>query len=157
MHIGITGSRNKLPDAQLETLYRVLTSFAYRDGNVNDSQIVLHHGCCTGADEHAHKLMSLIKGTIIVGHPGKDARGNSPYLMDMSSTIFGRICPRKLYNERNRDIVNESDLLIACPAYPENDKRSQRSGTWQTVRIARNIDRPVICIMADGSMVTNYV
>ena len=154
MHVGITGSRHNLPGSQIESLYRVLTDLAYRDGNIHDSGIVLHHGCCTGADESAHKLMSIIPGVAIIGHPGKDARGNSPYLMDMTSFV-GKLYPRKLYADRNHDIVNACELLIACPAYPENDKRSTRSGTWQTIRMARNTNCIIAYISPNGSVTCN--
>lgn len=41
------------------------------------------------------------------------------------------------YADRNIEIVHQSDALVGFPAYPENDKRSQRSGTWQTIRLSQ--------------------
>jgi len=45
--------------------------------------------------------------------------------------------PGSSYRDRNRRIVGHSDVLVAFPAWPEDDPRSARSGTWQTVRLAR--------------------
>jgi hypothetical protein len=39
----------------------------------------------------------------------------------------------KPYLERNHDIVDETTILIACP----NGEERMRSGTWATVRYAR--------------------
>lgn len=41
------------------------------------------------------------------------------------------------YQQRNAEIVKASTELIAYPLLPEHDQRSWRSGTWQTVRLAR--------------------
>jgi len=45
--------------------------------------------------------------------------------------------PSTTYADRNRRIVEHSDVLVAFPAHPEDDPRSRRSGTWQTIRMAR--------------------
>lgn len=45
--------------------------------------------------------------------------------------------PGTTYRERNWRIIEHSDVLVAFPAYPEDDPRSARSGTWQTIRMAR--------------------
>ena len=47
------------------------------------------------------------------------------------------------YRERNTRIVDQCSTLYAFPAYPEDDPRSKRSGTWMTVRIARQKGRSV--------------
>lgn len=48
--------------------------------------------------------------------------------------------PDTTYADRNAEIVHQSDAVIGFPAYPENDRRSQRSGTWQTIRLSRNAE-----------------
>jgi len=57
-----------------------------------------------------------------------------------------------LYNARppltrNHDIVDCTELLIACP---KSMKEELRSGTWATVRYARKLERPVIIIYPNG-------
>jgi hypothetical protein len=41
------------------------------------------------------------------------------------------------YADRNARLVAEAGAMFAFPAYPEDDPRSLRSGTWQTVRMSR--------------------
>jgi hypothetical protein len=45
--------------------------------------------------------------------------------------------PGTTYADRNRAIVTCSTRLIAIPAHDEDAPGSRRSGTWQTVRMAR--------------------
>ena len=51
------------------------------------------------------------------------------------------------YKRRNQRIVDLSDRLIAFPLYPEDHPESQRSGSWQTIRMARRKG-----IMADADI-----
>jgi len=48
------------------------------------------------------------------------------------------------YKDRNQRIVAHSDVLMAFPAYPEHHPHSARSGTWQTVRMARRAGLEVL-------------
>lgn len=47
------------------------------------------------------------------------------------------MAPGTKYYDRNRMIVFTSDQLFYCAAAPESASESTRSGTWQTVRLAR--------------------
>lgn len=51
--------------------------------------------------------------------------------------------PDSSYAYRDQQIVNASDELAAFPRYPEADPRSARSGTWLTVRLARQRSIPI--------------
>jgi hypothetical protein len=44
------------------------------------------------------------------------------------------------YADRNARIVHESDAVVGFPSWPEADRRSLRSGTWQTIRMAQRED-----------------
>jgi hypothetical protein len=51
----------------------------------------------------------------------------------------------RTYRDRNQLIVNLSDMLLYCAEYPEKSPESTRSGTWQTVRLARKtLDKSAI-------------
>lgn len=45
--------------------------------------------------------------------------------------------PGTTYADRNELLVELGTAVCALPAYPEDDWRSRRSGTWQTARMAR--------------------
>jgi hypothetical protein len=45
--------------------------------------------------------------------------------------------PGTIYADRNARLVDEGSALVDFPAYPEDDPRSARSGSWQTIRMAR--------------------
>lgn len=47
------------------------------------------------------------------------------------------------YKDRNQLIVGLADELFYYAEYPEDDGHSRRSGTWQTVRLARKKEIPV--------------
>lgn len=56
----------------------------------------------------------------------------------------------KPYLVRNRDIVEETELLIAAPA---KAVEHLQSGTWSTVRYARRFGRPISIIRPDGTVI----
>jgi hypothetical protein len=65
--------------------------------------------------------------------PWWEAYGSSVILMVME--------PGTTYRDRNATIVLHSSAVFGLPAYSEADPLSQRSGTWQTIRIARELGR----------------
>jgi hypothetical protein len=56
------------------------------------------------------------------------------------------IAEDKDFLERNRDIVDRVEILIAAPEGPE----VQRSGTWSTVRYARGKVIPIYLLRPKG-------
>ena len=52
------------------------------------------------------------------------------------------------YKDRNQAIVDASDELVAFPAFPESHPNARRSGTWQTVRMARRANLPIDIFIA---------
>jgi hypothetical protein len=106
-----------------------------------------HHGDCIGADEQFHNL-AITHSFAIHLHPPeirlKRAWCRLAELHDSESP--------KPYRERNQDIVNAVDLLIATPAQPEADPRSKRSGTWMTIRLARRANKPHVIIYSNGDI-----
>ena len=81
----------------------------------------------------------------ILIHP---ADGIPPELCDWSDAdvLFEPLPPKA----RNGNVVAECVTLFACVPGPEKDW--PRSGTWQTVRLARAVRRGLIYFWPDGSV-----
>jgi len=47
------------------------------------------------------------------------------------------------YKDRNQALVNMCTHVVGFPEYSEWDERSRRSGSWQTLRMARNHTRHI--------------
>ena len=56
---------------------------------------------------------------------------------------FVEMEPGTTYKQRNKMIVNLSEQIYYCADWPEEHGKSTRSGTWQTVRLARAAAMPV--------------
>lgn len=161
LHLGITGSRELTrnradgsDDPQYFAIMAAVKSVAnsWLAGLPPDvlGLFQVHHGMCTGADEAAHWAARILPNTIVHGHPGFDSMGGSPYRMHGGE--FDVLHPAKPYRYRNTDIVKSCPIILAAPAFPEHHGQSRRSGTWQTVRIARAEKRTVIIVRPDGVM-----
>lgn len=104
----------------------------------------LHHGVCVGADEEAHAIAKSL-GLLLAGHPPKNSHRRS-----WKCTDFDQLYAAKDYIPRNHDIVDLTEELIAAPAADEG--HSLRSGTWSTIRYARQKRKMVTIVYADGSL-----
>jgi hypothetical protein len=136
-----------LPFEQRNSLETVISMECRKADRALTTGPTLHHGCCTGADAAAHRIAFDLRMPIVI-HPPLNERYKAINLRDGP---FVTILPARVYHERNDDIATAADLLIACPQYPEDDERSARSGTWQTVRLARWHNVPqILVIEPDG-------
>jgi hypothetical protein len=133
VHVGFSGTRRGMTGEQSRALRLSLASLG---------DAVLHHGDAVGADAEAHEQAVALGWSVIIHPPINDAwrarkaaseeRAPKPYLV------------------RNRDIVDETELLVAAPA---DAVEHLQSGTWSTVRYARRLGRPISIIRPDGSVV----
>lgn len=117
-HVGFTGSRTKPTAEQVDWLTTQLTRLRA------DGFRVLHHGDCEGADAMAHGIARGL-GYEVVVHP--------PTVRKYRAFCVGdSILPPKPFIERNHDIVDAVEAMLALPSGPEQ----MRSGTWATIRYA---------------------
>jgi hypothetical protein len=131
--IGFTGTRQGMTPMQREVVRRVL---------LHATEV--HHGDCVGADAEVHEL-ALAGGLDVVIHPPNDAK--------LQAHCDGAlmVLPPKSYLARDRDIVDETDLLVATPKELKESRAPRRSsGTWYCVRYARRIGRRVLIVWPDG-------
>jgi hypothetical protein len=141
VHVGFTGTRRGMTDGQ-KSKVRSLLEQIIRASQDDKPHLVAHHGDCKGSDEQFHNIATEL-GFFTIAHPPVNAKLRAYCKADI-------VKQTKPYKIRNQDIVRESDLLIATPHRHEKDGVSNRSGTWQTVRIARNRKVPYVIFYSDG-------
>lgn len=138
MKIGFTGTRHGMSTPQYNALYALFGKFRLTE---------FHHGDCIGADDEAAKMVAhqlfFQRTCRIIGHPPTDDTHRAFF----KHNDFERLA--KPYLERNRDIVDACDVLIACPLEPEPQLRG---GTWSTINYARKVGKPVYVITPDGTV-----
>lgn len=130
MKIGFTGTQRGMTPAQKTSFEALIQELRLTE---------FHHGDCIGADQDAHDIV-VRRDVWVVLHP--------PTVIDKRAFCVGneKRVP-KWYLERNHDIVDETDVLIAAPG---EDVEQLRSGTWATVRYARKLRRTVYLLYPDG-------
>ena len=99
---------------------------------VHNGVTELHHGDCLGWDEEAFKIAAML-GIKTVAHPC-DLREHRAYTQ---STV---VLPIKRPLVRNRAIVDAAEVVFAAPT---SQTEVLRSGTWATIRYAREKGKPV--------------
>lgn len=130
--IGVTGTRSGMTNEQYFELRNFLNECDYRD-------LEFHHGDCIGVDEQAAKVAESVGARIVCHPPEKDEL--------RAFFTSHEIREPKSYFARNRNIVDEVDLLIVIP-YQET--RQDRGGTWYTYDYAKKKDRKIMLITPKG-------
>jgi hypothetical protein len=130
-----TSTRKGLTAAQLSKLSGLL---------IIHRVAVFVHGDCVGGDDQGHELAHELG---LATH----ARPSTHQLRahKAADTVYLPEPPLA----RNRKIVDDGQLLIACPDGPERP----RSGTWATIRYAIRLGRPTYIIYPDGRLETRCV
>jgi hypothetical protein len=133
--IGFTGTREGLTNLQVFELARLFVI----NSELYDTFI---HGDCIGADADAdHIAYSL--GYAIKMRP---CTLESMRAYCRSGIIVAEPMPPL---ERNKLIVGDSNLMIACP---KEMKEVRRSGTWATIRHSIKMGTKLVIIYPDGSL-----
>lgn len=136
-HVGFTGTRDGMTTAQTESFWQI---------NQKTCPGWFHHGDCVGADADAHQIARR-KGLYIALHPPSDSSLRAFCDHDVTSGP-------KPYLVRNRDIVDASSVLVACPGTMKEEKFHR---TWYTIRYALSIPSfPVVIIWPDGQVEMRY-
>jgi hypothetical protein len=139
MKIGFTGSRLGMTSQQKD----VITKLEIFTTKVLEA----HHGDCPGSDADFHQLIREIDQAIrIIIHPGFPA--SLPDDTTLRAFCEGdQTSEPKSFFARNRDIVDETDMLIATPA-----TRKETGGTWYTINYSRKQKRHRMIVYPDGSI-----
>ncbi len=127
--IGFTGTRHGMNDVQQKEFENIIKSKEFEE---------FHHGMCVGSDKQAHDIVHNEK-VKIVGHPPSFKK----FMADCPCDITKK--PHD-YLKRNKNIVDDTDILVATP----DCKEKVRSGTWSTVRYARIQKKKIYIIHKNG-------
>ncbi len=135
MKVGITGTREGMTPEQKAAFGRLFTELR---------PTVFGHGDCVGVDDEAARLVDECDVAIavhVICYPPVDEthRAFNPCYDEMRA-------PRTHF-ARNRDIVDECDVLIVVPLQNE---RQDRGGTWYTHDYAVKKGKPLYVLWPDG-------
>lgn len=137
--IGFTGTREGMTAMQKLAVMRIL-DISHAEAPAMPCAM---HGDCIGADAEYDAICKMR------GLPVKIRPAN---IESMRARCDSEVIasPRPPLT-RNRDIVADSDVMIACPGAPVE---VLRSGTWSTVRAARSAKKKLFIVRPDGSITT---
>jgi len=116
--VGFTGTKDGTTTKQKEKI---------RDRLILIDPVEAHHGDYIGADTDFHNICLELGIDIIIHPPINDSKRafNKDY----------KLCHKpKKYLDRNRDIVDQSQIMFATPKTREEEIRS---GTWFTIRYTK--------------------
>jgi hypothetical protein len=127
--VGFTGTREGMTDQQRRKMCELLAELQPSEA---------HHGDCIGADAEFHALVGRIAPVVI--HP--------PSVPNRRAFCGAEVVliPRS-YLERNRNIVDACELLIATP---KSDVR--KGGTWYTIGYAERRGKLAVIVWPDGTV-----
>ena len=149
MKLGFTGSQSGMNQFQKNEFTKLLDQFKPDE---------LHHGDCIGSDAQAHELFinwhlknrEHGEKRVIVIHPPSNFQKSAMLWQKWQPKDNGLIKSLRVplaYLERNKEIVNETELLIATPKELEH---TLRSGTWTTIRYGWHCKKQVIVVPPIG-------
>ena len=133
MKVGFTGTQTGMTNQQYGTVSALMTRMHAEEG---------HHGDCKGADCQFNRICIDLDIPIVVHPPINPAKRG----FCAAKNLVHR--PKKEYLQRNKDIVDECDILIACP---KGEKEELRSGTWSTIRYARKRGIKTVVVYPSGA------
>jgi len=138
--VGFSGTREGMSKKQRWGLIYELNRFKWR--------VEGHHGDCEGFDEEVHAFLALRSQPTIVIHPPIDIEYRA-FCEVTDTEFFGYsgdnttgLIPKR-YLERNRDIVDATELLIAAPL---RMNPMSGGGTWYTIQYAQEQRKPVVLL-----------
>lgn len=124
MKVGITGTREGMNEHQFAQVQEFLSQFP--------AGTEFHHGDCVGVDVEA-AMVARELGYRIIAHPGPAGDLQAGHDSD-------EIREHLTHFKRNRNIVDETDMLMVVPL---QNKHQSFGGTWYTHDYAVKKNKPV--------------
>lgn len=135
--VGFTGTQHGMKIVQLRALQQFMMQHFWEWKDVA-------HGDCDGADEEFHLLCRELFPDLPIHIFPPEIDTHRAYCKGAKV-----VHPPKPFLERNHDIVDSSDFMLAAPL---TMREVLRSGTWATVRYARKKGRGIAIFLPDGSV-----
>ena len=133
--VGFTGTQRGMTPEQDETVRK-----AFRRMEDEGGSQWAAHGDCIGADAEFHDIAREFDMKVAIFPPENPSK---------RAWKEGDTCAEpKPYLDRNKDIVDEVDYMLATPGEFEE---VLRSGTWSTIRYAIKQQVPVQIVFPDGT------
>ena len=144
--LGFTGTQKGMTITQKQTITKLFQVLCWGSKGLcstkNFETVELHIGDCIGADKDFYTMSLAIPNVKRIGHiPDNDSK--------RAFCGYDQEWIPKPYLDRNHDIVDESDYLIATPG---ENKEQLRSGTWATIRYAKKKNKKIMIIFPDGTV-----
>ena len=130
--LGFTGTQNGMTAEQKESVSRLIKQLIPRDAIDGD---------CIGADTDFHNIFKEVMGFYPQLYPANTT-------MKRAFNTSAHIHEPKEPLTRNRDIVNDSEFMIATPSGME----VVRSGTWMTVRYTKKLKKTLYIVWGNGKI-----
>jgi len=143
MKIGFTGTQEGMTSEQYSELAVVIKTLIVQTTEA-------HHGDCDGSDEEFHEC--VVKTASFLGD-ANILMGIHPPINESKRAFCAsghiKMYPPKEYLDRNHDIVDIVDFMIATPKEMEE---VLRSGTWATIRYSKKTHKDLCIIYPDGTI-----
>lgn len=148
MNVGFTGTSKGMSDEQQRRVGHLLIEALEREGDQ------FHHGDCIGADAQAARMADDL-GFVIHSYPASNVAEHwRAGFLPCGFMYLQRVEHEpKPALDRNRDIVDACDVLIAAPAHMGEQPRS---GTWATIRYASKVGRRIVLVDRHGGFDTEF-
>lgn len=129
--VGVSGTRQGPSEHQL----KALRFYLYMMLNMTE----LHHGDCVGVDSVADDIAIKLKVPRVIHPP--DQPLYRAFCNRKEQGEVKEVKPVLPYLERNKDLVDSIDVLIACPLSDET-----KGGTWHAISLAKKRGIPTIVL-----------
>lgn len=146
--VGVTGTRETLSNPQQHAFFDTVLQF------IRQGATEVHHGACVGADAFIHFHFINQPNVWVHVHPPTNTQYSA--MLQLQRGVRRVDYEPKTYADRNGDIVEAGDVLVAAPRFPEKDERSKRSGTWMTVRKGKAAGKLVLIVDYEDGNVWKY-
>jgi hypothetical protein len=138
--IGFTGTRNGMTPEQRR---EVASEISDVTSELHYLPVVLH-GDCVGADADFDAIAAGL------GCERWSRPCTAPPEL-RANTGAKQIAEPERPMARNRAIVAQADMMIACP--PNFERIKTGSGTWATIGFTEKADKPLVIVFPDGRIV----